>query len=308
MQYSPIVDQEDIYDLLYRERWAELLDLIHRNLESVGSDPLLQRAVGTFAEVFCNRLAEGGPSGHEAEIEKLFLLHAGGYHRLESKHFERIVVHLVGLHADRPASAAGYARHCATNPVCAEALARYQLRERVEHTQSERIALDETRAFASGNRTVPLFKSQQEEELFMAAREVFATYLVYPNVALSTVIDFDAIRSELSRAERQYFFRGVIDCVVFDQHNGYRPLHFFELDSPLHDDAASRDRDLHKDRIVSAAGKKLVRFRGSGGRITRNELVNVLREMGERWDVGTFGMGDGGPGTGDESRGAMGVR
>jgi hypothetical protein len=33
---------------------------------------------------------------------------------------------------------------------------------------------------------------------------------------------------------------------------------------------------------VSAAGKKLVRFRASGGRITRHELVNVLREMAER--------------------------
>jgi len=282
MQYSPVVDQEDVYDLLYRERWAELLDLIHRNLDSVDNDTLLRRAVATFAEVFCERLSSEGPSGHEAEIEKLFLLHAGGYHRLESDQFERIVVHLVGLHADRPASAAGYARHCPSNPVCAEALARYQVRERVEHTQSERIAFDETHAFATEDRTVPLFKSQQEEEFFMAAREVFATYLVYPNVALSTVIDFGAIREELSSAERQYFFRGVIDCVVFDQHNGYRPLYFFELDSPLHDDAPSRDRDLHKDRIVSAAGKKLVRFRPSGGRITRHELVNVLREMAER--------------------------
>jgi hypothetical protein len=109
-------------------------------------------------------------------------------------------------------------------------------------------------------------------------REVFATYLVYPNVALSTVIDFEAVRERLASDERQYFFRGVIDCVVFDQHGGYRPLHFFELDSPLHDDAERFSNDGRKDRIVSTAGKQLHRIRSRNRRAGKTAFVRLLRE------------------------------
>ena len=287
----PIVNQETVYDLIFRERWTELLDLVHVRRDSIEGDALLAHALDTFTEVFCERLASDGPERHGLEIEKLFLLHVGGFHRLPNEALERIVAHLVALHADRPEAAASYAKHYPSNPICARALARFQVRERVEHTKSERIAFDQTLAFADVDRTVPLFKSQQEVAFFKAAREVFATYLVYPNVALSTVFDFAAMRDELSSSERQYFFRGVIDCVIFDQHNEYRPLYFFELDSPLHDDEATRDRDLHKDRIVSVAGKKLFRLRASGGRMTRDELVSVLREVG---DVTGLGRGDAG--------------
>ena len=275
-----VVNHETVYDLLYHKKWAELLDVIHTNRGAIADDELLRHAVDTFADVFFSQVDRDGPEAFEAEIEKLFLLHVGGYHRLSSSRFERVVVHLVRLNADRrPASAAGYARHAPDHEECAAAIARYDVRNRAGHSQEAKIALDRISAASGIDQTIPLFKSRQEEEFFLAARDVFATYLVYPNVALSTLFSFEALREALTPDERQFFFRGVIDCVVFDQQDGYRPLYFFEIDSPLHDSAERRERDVYKDRIVSLAGKQLYRIRTRGVAATRGDLGKTLRDV-----------------------------
>ena len=64
----------------------------------------------------------------------------------------------------------------------------------------------------------------QEVDFFMGVRDVYQMFVVYPNVALSCVIDFKKIQKSLSEEEKTFFFRGIIDCVVFDQHNNYKPI------------------------------------------------------------------------------------
>lgn len=272
------VDQETVYGLMFRERWSELVDLIHRHREMVAEDPLLGRAVKVFSDHFFERLPAADLPAVKPALEKLFLLHVGGFHRLEERHFEQVVEHLVALHEDRPEAAAGYARHCPDNERCARMLERMAVRRRAEHDQSDRISLCVTRPADGANHTVSLFRSKQEIDFYMAVREVFATYFVYPNVAVSTLIDFDGIRHALAPAERSYFFQAVVDCVVFDQHDGYRPGHFFELDSSLHDVEERREKDDMKDRILSTAGARLHRIRVLDRRAGRGEFVRMLKE------------------------------
>ena len=269
---------EEIYDLLYRERWSDVIDLVHRNRSSIAGDEQLGRAFGMFTSAFFSRLEGDDPAAHRGELEKLFLLHVGGFYPLEGARFERVVEGLVSLNEGRPETAEGYARHCPDNAVCARVLARSVVHSRVDHSAADEVDLDSVSASEVRDSTISLFKSDQEIAFYTAVREVFATYLVYPNVAISTVIDFDAIRERLTPDERQYFFRGVIDCVVFDQHGGYRPLHFFELDSPLHDDAERSSNDGRKDRIITLAGRQLHRIRSRSRRAGKAAFVRLLRE------------------------------
>lgn len=273
------VDQEIVYHLLLDERWSELLDLVHRNREAVGADPLLSHAVGVFVDAFFRRLGDAKARAMKKELETLFLLHSGRYYRLDADRFEVVVEQLVRLHDDRPDAAVGYARHCPQNPVCAAVLDRQDLRENVEHALDHRIRLDETRPRGDADLTIGLFRSQQEEAFFMAVREVFASYFPYPNVALSCLLDFESLRPLLSAAERTFFFHGVVDCVVFDQQAGYRPRYFFELDSPHHDTDRGREKDAMKDRILSAAGKKLLRIRMKDRHVGRAEFVRMLQDV-----------------------------
>lgn len=276
------IDHETIYRLLYEERWSDLLDFVRRNRDAVGDDALLSHAVDVFVDTFLEHLPEAESASSKCVLETLFLLHTGRTYRLAAPRFEAVVERLVRLHGERPRVALGYARYCPQNAECAAVLERHDLREEARHAQAHRIRLEATRVRDEVDHTTSLFRSRQEEEFFMAVREVFASYFVYPNVALSSVLDFESLRSELSPAERQFFFRGIVDCVVFDQQNAYRPRYFFELDSPYHDTDRQAENDARKDRILAAAGQTLLRVRVKERQAGREAFAPLLREIVQR--------------------------
>lgn len=132
---------------------------------------------------------------------------------------------------------------------------------------------------AATNYTTSLFKSNQEIEFFMGVREVYPMFTAYQNVALSCVMDFEKIKDSLSPEEKEFFFKGIIDCVVFDQHNSYKPTKFFELDSSYHDSPKQKQKDNYKDNILSLAGQKLCRVRKTSANQGRMEFIKLIREL-----------------------------
>lgn len=256
--------------------------MVHRHHDAIADDALLARAAETFVATFFDHLDADSVPFADA-LEKLFLLHTGGFYRLPEARFEQVIEALVTLHADRPEAALGYARHCPENVRCAEVL---QLHapwepEPVPHSQDAVLGLAVSPPLCEADATVSLFKSQQEVDFFLAVREVYATYFVYPNVALSCLVEYERIKEHLTGEERTYFFRGVVDCVVFDQHDGYRPRYFFELDSVLHDTDAQRAKDRRKDRILALAGQTLHRLRKRDAAAGRLAFVALLKELAQ---------------------------
>src|SRR3546814_2318954 len=84
-------------------------------------------------------------------------------------------------------------------------------------------------------KTIKLFKSGQEENFNNALRDVFPSYLPYPNVAMSCVVNFNAIHNELKLGQKEYFFKSVVDSVLFALDASQEPLHLFEFDRQEHD-------------------------------------------------------------------------
>lgn len=275
------LDHETVYRLTAEQQWAEVLDLVHEHHATVTQDALLERAVETFVSAFVEALEAAEDNAFRDELETLFLLHTGRLYRLPVPSFERVVECLVALHADCPEAALGYARFCPDNERCAAVIQRYGEAEatRVAHEREDVLDVSVSTAREEADATISLFKSQQEADFFRAMREVFATYFVYPNVALSCLVDYEQIRDQLTDLERRYFFRGIVDCVVFDQHGGYRPRYFFELDSAFHDIEAQQTRDRYKDRILALAGQKLYRIRRRSGDEGRRGFVQLLKEI-----------------------------
>ncbi len=277
-----MVSHEAFYQLIYDRQWAALLDALHRHHEAVAADVLLTRAAETFVAAFFEALAGSGPEAFSEALEKLFLLHTGGFYRLPEARFEQVIEALVALHVGRPEAAVGYARFCPGNDRCAAVLRAHAPPEPVPHAQADALDVAAMAPLGERDATIALFKSQQEADFFLAVREVYATYFVYPNVALSCLVDYEQIKEHLSGEERRYFFRGIVDCVVFDQHEGYRPRFFFELDSPLHDAEAQQARDRRKERILALAGQRLFRIRRRDAGPGRAAFVTLLKELAER--------------------------
>jgi len=275
------LNQEIVYRLVYERQWAALLDLVYIHRSTIAKDVLLNQAVDTFVTVFFSELENGAASDHEKELEKLFLLHVGRFYVLLDRFFDQVVTALVEINKKRPQVALGYARHCPDNEVCAEVISRYGQPDQahIAHPHDDTIEVTKSISGRQDDLTTSLFKSQQEVDFFLAVKEVFPSCLVYPNVALRCLFDYEALKNRLTGEERRYFFTGLVDCVVFEEKDGYRPLHFFELDSIMHDDETQRTRDRHKERILSQAGKNLYRIRKRGRDINQPSYVQLIREL-----------------------------
>lgn len=285
-----MLDHERIYRLTHDGDWPALLALIHAHPQAAAQDDLVQQALDTFEQAFFAELDDGTLEPAQVEVlEKLILLHSGGIYRLDADRFATLVVRLVTWHVEHGADAvaAQYARFCPGREPCASLVeapeaesANVRLEPRraeVDHPERDRVHVTVTTPATEALHSLSLFKSDQEAAFFHALRAVFQTYTPYPNVALSSLIDFEAIRPRLSAEERGFFFKGIVDCVLFDPHDGYRPVHFFELDSAHHDEPDRQEKDGYKDRIIAAAGHRLYRVRPRITPVTTDDFVATLR-------------------------------
>jgi hypothetical protein len=288
-----MLDHERIYQLTHAADWPALLALIHEHPQAAAQDELVQQALATFETAFFAQLdaAEVLTDEQADVLERFILLHSGGIYWLDDERFATLVVRLVTWHLEQgaEATAAQYAPFCPDREPCASLLhgsranaadaALESHRVEVDHAERDRVRVSVTTPATEQVHSLSLFKSVQEAAFFHALRTVFQTYTPYPNVALSSLIDFGAIRYRLSSEERDYFFKGIVDCVLFDPHDDYRPVHFFELDSSHHDAAEQQEKDAYKDRIIAAAGHRLYRVRPQVHPVTTDDFVATLRGL-----------------------------
>lgn len=107
----------------------------------------------------------------------------------------------------------------------------------------------------------PLFKSKLESEFYQALKNVFPTYFIYPNVAVSNIFEFNKIREHLDQDSKNYFLNAIVDFVVYDPTDNHTPKYFFEVDSVYHDSEKAKRNDALKNNIFSIANIELIRIR-----------------------------------------------
>ncbi|WP_437884434.1 DUF2726 domain-containing protein [Pseudomonas sp. LRF_L74] len=129
-------------------------------------------------------------------------------------------------------------------------------------------------------KTIHLFKSKQQENFYEVIPRFFPTYHFYPNVALSSVLNYPDIKDQLSEKSKSYFFQTIIDSVVFDVSSGHEPRYFIELDSSFHDETKAQANDQLKDSVFRAANTKLIRVRLLNARASSvEEFEKLVREV-----------------------------
>lgn len=288
MESAIQLEIEEVYARLKAGAFLPALEALGRLLPS-DDDPAVGRAVGVFLDEFFRGEHSGSP--HEAQVlEKLLLLDRSDRIDLVLEQRQDVVLRLVRMHESEPELAVSYARFLPDHPLC-RSLIDEAGPARVDRMTAagapvavHRVGVPERPPDAAQVDGPPdalrsLYRSDIERRFHHAAVEVFPHYLVVPNVALHSVVDFEAIRHRLSEDERTYFFRALVDVVVFDPVRDLRPVYLFELDSPFHDDTDAERRDAMKDRIVEAAGASLYRIRPSDARVDRAVFKAAIRRI-----------------------------
>lgn len=272
-------DREAVFHMLANKEWDSVAKTMYQNSNLIGSDPVFAQVIRLFESEFFAETDSLLPSEKKKVYEYPGLVielkkHAFSKSFVE-KFIDRKLVLLKEIGSDHLLS---YAAEHQDRPLAAQMLKEIQEKrpEAIADAYRQSVSIKSTATTSGSQKITRLFKSRQEQLFFEAMREAFPTYHPYPNVAVSCVIDYSSIRHMLSAEAHEYFFKAIIDSVVFDSSKGYEPKFFIELDSHHHDNERAVRNDSMKDEIFKAANVKLIRIRA----YDQNEItVEKFRQL-----------------------------
>ncbi|RPD44118.1 DUF2726 domain-containing protein [Hymenobacter sediminis] len=280
------MDQEEAYQAIQKEDWKTVLSWLYQNKGKIKSDPLLNQAANVFASEFFRLLPSYDlmRASVEDNLTVMISLHRGKMYEFSEEHYKLLIVNLAVRSRRDKETSVMYARMMPNEPECQKIINDYERGQpqRVKHSQSDTIQITtqpEVDAIPEMDYRISLFKSNQEQHFYKALKRAYDSYLVYPNVAFSTLLDIKNLQAVLTAEERRFFYSGIIDCVMFDPAEGYVPTHFFELDSVWHDSEEAQKRDAIKNSIFSKAGIKLIRIRKMDESIDDSAFLRMIREV-----------------------------
>lgn len=129
----------------------------------------------------------------------------------------------------------------------------------------------------------PIFNSWQEYTIYHILIGLFPNHLVFPNMALQTVFQYERMQCLLDNDTFGFFLRTQVRFCVTSTAN-YLPLIAFELDNDFHDSDNQKQRDAKKDRIFEVGGVPLLRLRGYGKpteAAIRNQIIQDIQSLGD---------------------------
>jgi len=282
MRKSFEVTREKVWEAAQNGEWNKVINYLRWSKSEVEKDPQLKNAFNnTISGLFAS---DWGKIDSSSLVEALRIIYEfrNRYLTITDSQYEELIRFLVNHFQESDLKLANHYAKSLPNLDCSrKVIELYKESERKEilHRKSDKIKIDENVRTSDSQHTRSLFKSKQEKDFFHALRNIFQMHTVYPNVAVSSVIDFNSIKDYLTQEEKSYFFTSVIDTVVIDHSNDYQPIYFFELDSHYHFETEQKKKDVMKNKILRKAGCKLYRIFKHEGNVSISEFEIAIKDV-----------------------------
>lgn len=281
-------DRDKILQLIQEKKWAKVIDLFKNNeiYSQIIKDPITNQIINTN---FVNELISGVEISNDVSytyfLADFHMLHIAKQHAfvLTNSDYEKLVLKLVYEYEKKgkKENAYKYALSLPNDKHCSALINEFEKEQPkvIKHSQQNDISVSENKEISKEDLSISLFKSKQEYTFYLATRSVYQSYMVFPNVSLTALIEWTSIKNQLTSKEQDYFFKALIDCVVIDQENSYHPIVFIELDSSFHDTEEQKLKDKMKNSIIGKAGHKLYRIRSRKTNPTEQDFIKLIREI-----------------------------
>lgn len=273
---------EKFYSLMALKRWPDILRLAKEEQSNLKNSPVeWQRICGYLEKDFIRYATAEKPVLIAELCRQYIVLTMSNYIKLSDVGLKTI--ENMGLEANLKISereAIAFARICRFSTKAMQLVeATKKPNKSISNSEVNR---PKTTRFKREDWLSSLFKSQLEFHFYQALKEVLPTYFVYPNVVISNIFDFGMIQDHLTANEKDFFFKGIVDFVVYDPADNHKPKFFFEVDSSYHDNPDAIRRDNLKDSIFDKANIPLHRMRAEHKSLTmvhdfKMKIIEIIR-------------------------------
>lgn len=268
---------EDFYELMMNQKWGDILskaksDQVNLRKNKIEWSNICKILQGEFIKYAKNEK----PVLVSTLCFKYIKLNLGGYIELTDE--STLAIENLGIkafEAQESLEIKSFAKICKFSPHAKEVID-----TKPKPIKPSDPVNTKKRSFPRTDWLNPLFKSSSESHFYQALKEVFPTFFIYPNVALSNIFSKESIFPSLSSEQRDFYFKGVVDFVVYDPTDGHMPKFFFEVDSFYHDRHDAIIRDEKKNGIFNAANIQLYRIRPSLDSLTtKHDFVSEINRL-----------------------------
>jgi hypothetical protein len=117
-----------------------------------------------------------------------------------------------------------------------------------------------------------------EISLYQIFVQRYPNHLVFPNYALSSLMDAERVKPLVSALDYDYYFKARVDAVVVST-TTYFPLLF---DGPQHNTPRRQEKDGQKDRLFATSGIPFMRLRVVGNpsaHVVRGKVAEALERL-----------------------------
>jgi hypothetical protein len=271
------MDREQIFAYLKAEDFNNVIQFLKSSKQLAEEDAIVQQGITHFFSRLLTR-SETKQSEKLYIFQQLYILHTKSFFHFNSDQFETILRQVCELAATSE-ERYYYAKQHPELPFCKDIIDKFQADQPqiLDHHQSDLINV----ALVHEHRTnlaTSIFNSIQERLFYFALRNCYPTYLIYPNVTLSTFLKFDAISGLLTDRQRKFFYSTTVDFVVVDQFDDFKPSIAIELDSEWHRLNNQNAKDEMKNIIFKSAGIPLYRIEHVGRAKSIEEFEKVIIE------------------------------
>ncbi|MDT8339660.1 MAG: hypothetical protein RQ763_10750, partial [Sulfurimonas sp.] len=217
---------EDLFELLQKSEWDQLLNLESKYRQSIIDNVMMKQV---FDKYFIDAVINYAKNEKDKlycsvvlkKVYNRFIQHRNQTYTIPDVKFEEFVISYLDILQSLEENKSAYQIACKWTHLnyAKELIIKYEnthSRE-LKHSSDDKMKVSINPNIQKENHTIELFKSKQEYEFFYAVRENFPNYYTCPNVAASCIIDFDKIKDKLSNKEKDYFFKAIVDSVVYEQ-------------------------------------------------------------------------------------------
>ena len=92
-----MLDQENLYQLIFQEQWTKILNLLYIHKGDIASDPMLQNAAKTFEAEFFNKVRDYDISRKDIaeNLDILYVVNHGRFYQLSNDNYKALILELI---------------------------------------------------------------------------------------------------------------------------------------------------------------------------------------------------------------------
>ncbi len=120
-----MLNQENLYQLIFKEQWTDILNLLYTHKEEISNDTMLQQAATVFEQEFFKKVSDYSMQRKDIEdnLDTLYILNYGKFYRLTDDNYRTLILEIVNR---KPLTeAVNYARHFPNEEICKKTINKF---------------------------------------------------------------------------------------------------------------------------------------------------------------------------------------